>query len=192
MYLAARLVTARSIFRGMTFMKKQAAMIAICAALLMSVAAAGCTSSTSPSPSAATTANASSHAATANSSSHAVTASATVSATPTATPTPTVSATPTVTTTPSPSGGTAGFTIVYIYEPGCPYCAAFQNTSSYAQLQQTGVMQSVPSTDTSTVQNYHVTAYPTVVLLKNGVQVGSNWVYPNIDTTAILAQINAG
>jgi hypothetical protein len=52
-------------------------------------------------------------------------------------------------------------------------------------------MQSVPSTDTSMVAAYHVTAYPTVVLLKNGVEVGS-WVYANIDTTAILAQINAG
>ncbi|MGZ4913821.1 MAG: hypothetical protein ACXV3T_02720 [Halobacteriota archaeon] len=68
----------------MTFMKKQAAMIAICAALLMCVAAAGCTSSTSPSPNAAATANSSSHAATANSPSHAAAASATVTGTPTA------------------------------------------------------------------------------------------------------------
>ncbi|MGB9370829.1 MAG: hypothetical protein WCB79_02700 [Halobacteriota archaeon] len=72
-------------------MKKQAAMIAICAALLMCVAAAGCTSSTSPSPNAAATANSSSHAATANSSSHAATANssshaATASATVPATP----------------------------------------------------------------------------------------------------------
>ena len=153
-------------------MKKQAAMIAICAALLVCVAAAGCTSSTSSS------ANAS---ATATSSSQATTPSAT------ATPTPSATATPTA----SPSVGTAGFTVLYIYEPGCPYCAAFENTSSYAQLQNTGLMQRVPSTDTSTVQLYKVTAYPTVVLLKNGVEVGS-WVYPNIDTTAILAQINAG
>jgi hypothetical protein len=64
-------------------MKKQAAMIAICASLLMCVAAAGCTSSTSPSPSAA---------ATANSSSRAATASANVTVAPAATATPTAKA----------------------------------------------------------------------------------------------------
>jgi hypothetical protein len=53
-------------------------------------------------------------------------------------------------------------------------------------------MQSIPSTDASAVAQYHVTAYPTVILLKNGVEVGNNWVYPNIDASAILAQINAG
>jgi hypothetical protein len=118
MYLAARLVTARSIFRGMTFMKKQAAMIAICAALLMSVAAAGCTSSTSPSPSASVTATSSSHAATAS-----VTATPTPIASVTATPTPIASATATLTPTATPTPGSAGHATVSAL-PGCPYCAA--------------------------------------------------------------------
>ncbi|HYC20789.1 MAG TPA: hypothetical protein VEF35_09310 [Candidatus Bathyarchaeia archaeon] len=80
-------------------MKKQAAMIAICAALLICVAAAGCTSSTSPSPNAAATANSSSHAATANSSSHAATASATAKASPSATGSPSAKASPSATPT---------------------------------------------------------------------------------------------
>ena len=91
-------------------MKKQPAMIAICAALLVCVAAAGCTSSTSSSPNASATANSSSQAATA-------------SATPTPTPTP----------TPPPTH----LTVLFFYEPDCPYCQALESTTSFHQLENT-------------------------------------------------------
>ena len=95
-------------------MKKQAAIIAICAVLLMCVAAAGCTSSTSPSPSASAAAN----------SSKAATASATA--------TPTAAATPTATPAPTATPGSAGHATVSAL-PGCPYCE-----SAIANLQAQG------------------------------------------------------
>ena len=167
-------------------MKKQAAMIAICAALLLCVAAAGCTSTTSSSPNAS---------AAANSSSQTTTAAATATPTPTATATPTASptatATPTAAPTASPSGGTAVATVLYFHEIGCPYCAAFESTPSYAQLLKTGLVQSVLSTDTSMIQQYGVKSYPTVILLNSSGNVVGTYVNPT-DATAILAQINAG
>ena len=80
--------------------------------------------------------------------------------------------------------------MLYFHEIGCPYCAAFESTSSYAQLAQYSGFSPVLSTDTSAVQQYGVATYPTVVLLKNGAVVGT-YVSP-ADATAILAQISAG
>jgi len=163
-------------------MKKQLAMIAICAALLMCVAAAGCTSSTSSSPNAS---------AAANSSTQVTTASATPTPTPTAsatpTPTPTASATPTP--TPTASAGTAGLTLYYVHEIGCPFCAEFESTSGYTQLQNTGIMQPVLSTD-SVAHQFGVTSYPTVILVNQQGTILGRWTYP-IDTAAVLAAISA-
>ncbi len=148
-------------------MKKQAAMIAICAALLVCVAAAGCTSSTS-SPNAP---------ATQNSSSHAATAAATVAATPTATPTPA-------------SGLPAGYKIYYFYEEGCPYCEAFSQTSDYARLAAQPGFTPVVSTNAAVAQQLGVTVsgYPTVVLVNSNGAVVGTWEYPNISAATIFAQ----
>ena len=141
-------------------MKKQAAIIAICAALLVCVAAAGCTSSTS-SPNASATANSSSQAA--------------ASATPTPTPTP----------TPPPTH----LTVLFFYEPDCPYCQALEGTTSFHQLENTSRVTVTPiQSYTSTLTDqYNVTTIPTLILLNNGHQVG-RWVAPS-DASAINARI---
>jgi thiol-disulfide isomerase/thioredoxin len=143
-------------------MKKQPAMIAICAALLVCVAAAGCTSSTS-SPNASATANSSSQAATA-------------SATPTPTPTPTP---PT------------HLTVLFFYEPDCPYCQALESTASFHQLENTRRVTVTPiQSYTSTLTDqYNVTTIPTLILLNNGHEVG-RWVAPS-DASAINARITS-
>ena len=142
-------------------MKKQPAMIAICAALLVCVAAAGCTSSTS-SPNASATANSSSQAATAT-------------ATPTPTPTP----------TPPPTH----LTVLFFYEPDCPYCHALESTSSFHQLENTSRVTVTPiQSYTSTLTDqYNVTTIPTLILLNNGHELG-RWVAP-ADASAINARI---
>ncbi|MGA3198349.1 MAG: hypothetical protein ABSD89_02980 [Halobacteriota archaeon] len=173
-------------------MKKQLAMIAICAALLMCVAAAGCTSSTSSSPNASAAANSSTQVTTASATpTPTPTASATPTPTPTAsatpTPTPTASATPTP--TPTASAGTAGLTLYYVHEIGCPFCAEFESTSGYTQLQNTGIMQPVLSTD-SVAHQFGVTSYPTVILVNQQGTILGRWTYP-IDTAAVLAAISA-
>ena len=143
-------------------MKKQPAMIAICAALLVCVAAAGCTSSTS-SPNASATANSSSQAATA-------------SATPTPTPTPTP---PT------------HLTVLFFYEPDCPYCQALESTASFHQLENTRRVTVTPiQSYTSTLTDqYNVRTIPTLILLNNGHEVG-RWVAPS-DASAINARITS-
>ena len=141
-------------------MKKQPAMIAICAALLVCVAAAGCTSSTS-SPNASATANSSSQAATAT-------------ATPTPTPTP-----------PPPTH----LTVLFFYEPDCPYCQALESTTSFHQLENTSRVTVTPiQSYTSTLTDqYNVTTIPTLILLNNGHELG-RWVAP-ADASAINARI---
>ena len=137
-------------------MKKQLAMVAICAALLMCVAAAGCTSSTSSSPNAS---------AAANSSSQAATAAATATPTPTATPTA------------SPSGGATSLTVLFFYDPSCPHCQAIegqvQNIPTY------GGKVTVQWVDTTTTAGYNeLTSYggstiPQFVILNGGSAVWS-------------------
>jgi len=141
-------------------MKKQAAMIAICGALLICVAAAGCTSSTSSSPNASAAANSSSQ-------------------------TTTASATPTPTPTPPP----AHLTVLFFYEPDCPYCQALESTTSFHQLENTSKVTVTPieSYTSSLTDQYNVTTIPTLILLNNGHEVG-RWVAPT-DASAINARI---
>ncbi len=140
-------------------MKKQAAMIAICAALLVCVAAAGCTSSTS-SPTASATPNSSSQ-----------TATATATPTPTPTPPPT------------------HLTVLFFYEPDCPYCQALESTASFHQLENTSKVTVTPiqSYTSSLTDQYNVTTIPTLILLNNGHEV-ARWVAPT-DAGAINARI---
>jgi len=156
--------------------QKQAAMLAVCAILLFCIAAAGCTSSTSPSP-------------------NATNASSTTTSTqaPSASAAPTSSSSPTVTASPTQNGsggGSAGFTVLFFYEPGCPYCAALESTSSFAQLQTKVPVQWTVSATSPLTDQYGVTSDPTLILLKNGTEVG-RWVDAT-DATGALAQINAG
>ena len=156
--------------------QKQAAMLAVCAILLFCIAAAGCTSSTSPSPNAT---NASSTTTSAQS--------------PSASAAPTSSSSPTATASPTQNGsggGSAGFTVLFFYEPGCPYCAALESTSSFAQLQTKVPVQWTVSATSPLTDQYGVTSDPTLILLKNGTEVG-RWVDAT-DATGALAQINAG
>ena len=156
--------------------QKQAAMLAVCAILLFCIAAAGCTSSTSPSPNAT------------NASSTTTSAQA-----PSASAAPTSSSSPTVTASPTQNGsggGSAGFTVLFFYEPGCPYCAALESTSSFAQLQTKVPVQWTVSATSPLTDQYGVTSDPTLILLKNGTEVG-RWVDAT-DATGALAQINAG
>ncbi len=156
--------------------QKQAAMLAVCAILLFCIAAAGCTSSTSPSP-------------------NATNASSTTTSTqaPSASAAPTSSSSPTATASPTQNGsggGSAGFTVLFFYEPGCPYCAALESTSSFAQLQTKVPVQWTVSATSPLTDQYGVTSDPTLILLKNGTEVG-RWVDAT-DATGALAQINAG
>lgn len=156
--------------------QKQAAMLAVCAILLFCIAAAGCTSSTSPSP-------------------NATNASSTTTSTqaPSASAAPTSSSSPTATASPTQNGsggGSAGFTVLFFYEPGCPYCAALESTSSFAQLQTKVPVQWTVSATSPLTDQYGVTSDPTLILLKNGTEIG-RWVDAT-DATGALAQINAG
>lgn len=151
-------------------------MLAVCAILLFCIAAAGCTSSTSPSP-------------------NATNASSTTTSTqaPSASAAPTSSSSPTATASPTQNGsggGSAGFTVLFFYEPGCPYCAALESTSSFAQLQTKVPVQWTVSATSPLTDQYGVTSDPTLILLKNGYEVG-RWVDAT-DATGALAQINAG
>jgi len=155
--------------------QKQAAMLAVCAILLFCIAAAGCTSSTSPSPNAT------------NASSTTTSAQA-----PSASAAPTSSSSPTATASPTQNGsggGSAGFTVLFFYEPGCPYCAALESTSSFAQLQTKVPVQWTVSATSPLTDQYGVTSDPTLILLKNGTEIG-RWVDAT-DATGALAQINA-
>jgi len=143
-------------------MKKQAAMIAICAALLMCVAAAGCTSSTSSSS---------------NATNVSTTTTSAQASTSTMTPSASASATP-------PS-----LTVLFFYDPSCPYCIALENTPSFHQLENTSKVtftQIVSATSPLTDQ-YNVTTDPTLILLNHGTEVG-RWVDAT-DATGINAQI---
>jgi len=167
--------------------KKRTATLVVCAVLLFCVIAAGCTGPTaSPAPS---TANNSSTKtiSKATSSVQAVTPTATPSATPSTTPSATPSTTPSAPTTITP---TTGFSVLFFYEPGCPHCANLENSASFAQLQNKVPVQWISSADTQLNNQYGVSSWPTMILLKNGVQVQS--FVGDEDATGILARINAG
>jgi thiol-disulfide isomerase/thioredoxin len=163
--------------------KKRTATLAVCAVLLFCVIAAGCTGPTaSPTPSTANNSSTKTISSKATSSVNAVTPTATPTDTPSATPSGTPSATPT--TTP-----TTGFSVLFFYEPGCPHCANLENSASFAQLQNKVPVQWI-SSDTQLNNQYGVSSWPTMILLKNGVNVQS--FVGDEDATAILARINAG
>jgi protein-disulfide isomerase len=179
-------------------MKKQLAMVAICAALLMCVAAAGCTSSTSSSPNASAAANSSSQAATAL-----ATATPAASATPTptvtpaasATPTPTVtpaaSATPTPTATSPPSGGLTSLTVLFFYDPNCTHCQAIEPQVPTTSTDGGRVSwQWIDSVTSPLTDQYGVTTVPTFVFLSGGSQVGSPVVAPT-STAPVNAEISS-
>ena len=156
--------------------KKRTATLAVCAVLLFCVIAAGCTGPTaSPTPS------------TANNSSTNTISSKAISSVNAVTPTATPSATPSATSTITP---TTGFSVLFFYEPGCPHCANLENSASFAQLQNKVPVQWISSADTQQNNQYGVNSWPTMILLKNGVQVQS--FVGDEDATGILARINAG
>jgi len=98
---------------------------------------------------------------------------------PSPTPTPTPTATP-----------TSAFSVFYFHEIGCPYCAKLEASSSFAQLLNKVPVHRFLSTDTQTNKQFGVNNYPTLILLKNGVEVMRRSGEGAADD--ILARINAG
>ena len=172
--------------------KKRTATLAVCAVLLFCVIAAGCTGPTaSPTPSTANNSSTKTISSKATSSVNAVTPTATPTDTPLATPSGTPSATPSGTPSATPTTTpTTGFSVLFFYEPGCPHCANLENSASFAQLQNNVPVQWISSADTQLNNQYGVSSWPTMILLKNCVQVQS--FVGDEDATGILARINAG
>ena len=79
--------------------------------------------------------------------------------TPSSTPTPTPSSTPTASPTPN-GGGSASFTVLFFYEPGCPYCAALESTFSFQQLQNKVPVQWIVSGQSPLTNQYGVNDRP--------------------------------
>jgi thioredoxin-related protein len=105
----------------------------------------------------------------------------------TASSTPSASATPKPTPTPTPPP--AHLTVLFFYEPDCPYCQALESTTSFHQLENTSKVTVTPieSYTSSLTDQYNVTTIPTLILLNNGHEVG-RWVAPT-DASAINARI---
>lgn len=78
--------------------------------------------------------------------------------------------------------GTAGLTLQLFYRPDCPYCQALEPQITQLQLTYAGkvTVQWIVSTG----------EVPTLVLFKNGAQVGGPWVNPGT-TAPITAQIDS-
>ena len=104
---------------------------------------------------------------------------------PTASSTPSASVTPTPTPTPPPTH----LTVLFFYEPDCPYCQALESTASFHQLENTSKVTVTPieSYTSSLTDQYNVTTIPTLILLNNGHEV-ARWVAPT-DASAINARI---
>ena len=104
----------------------------------------------------------------------------------TASSTPSASATPTPTPTPTPP---AHLTVLFFYEPDCPYCQALESTTSFHQLENTSKVTVTPieSYTSPLTDQYNVTTIPTLILLNNGHEV-SRYVDPT-DASAVNAQI---
>ncbi|MFZ0926612.1 MAG: thioredoxin family protein [Halobacteriota archaeon] len=105
----------------------------------------------------------------------------------TASSTPSASATPKPTPTPTPPP--THLTVLFFYEPDCPYCQALESTTSFHQLENTSKVTVTPieSYTSSLTDQYNVTTIPTLILLNNGHEVG-RWVAPT-DASAINARI---
>jgi thioredoxin-like negative regulator of GroEL len=80
-------------------------------------------------------------------------------------------------------------TVLFFYEPNCPYCQALESTRSFHQLENTSKVTviSIQSYTNSLTGQYNVTTSPTLILLNNGHEVG-RWVAPT-DASAINARI---
>jgi hypothetical protein len=171
-----------SLRRGVILTKKRTAALAVCAILLFCVIAAGCSGpNASPTPS------------TDNNSTTKATSSKVSVSTQGATPSPpatitspTPSAIPIASNSPS-SGGTAGYSVLFYYLPNCSHCAALESSPSFQQL-QSEVPVSWILWDGSNGNG--VAATPTLILLKNGVEV-NRWVGVE-DATGVLAYIHGG
>jgi thiol-disulfide isomerase/thioredoxin len=105
----------------------------------------------------------------------------------TASSTPSASVTPKPTPTPTPPP--THLTVLFFYEPDCPYCQALESTTSFHQLENTSKVTVTPiESYTSTLTDqYNVTTIPTLILLNNGHEIG-RWVAPT-DASAINARI---
>jgi hypothetical protein len=93
---------------------------------------------------------------------------------------------PTASNSPS-AGGTAGYSVLFYYLPNCSHCAALESSPSFQQLQNE-VPVSWILWDGSNGNG--VSATPTLILLKNGVEV-NRWVGVE-DATGVLEYIHAG
>jgi len=82
-------------------------------------------------------------------------------------------------------------TVLFFYEPDCPYCQALESTTSFHQLENTSRVTVTPiqSYTSSLTDQYNVTTIPTLILLNNGHEVG-RWVAPS-DASAINARITS-
>ncbi len=163
-------------------MKRQIALIIVCAALGLCVFTAGCsgpTASPTPSPSGRSLAG----------------GSTAQVVTPSVTPAP--SATSASPTTPSglPSRGSApGLTLIFFYRPTCPKCQATEPIIKQLETNYTGkiLVQRVNDDDPTNEQlinQNRVSIVPAVLLLKDGVEV-QRWVYP-IEYAAVAGQIDS-
>jgi len=105
----------------------------------------------------------------------------------TASSAPSASVTPKPTPTPTPPP--THLTVLFFYEPDCPYCQALESTTSFHQLENTSKVTVTPiQSYTSTLTDqYNVTTIPTLILLNNGHEIG-RWVAPT-DASAINARI---
>ncbi len=164
-------------------MKKQIALAAVCAALAICVFTAGCTSPTASSPSASPSP--------ATSTAQVLTPSASRTS-PSVTPTPSVTLTPTPASSSLPSGGSAsGLTLLFFYRPTCPKCQATEPIINQLQTNYGGklTVQRINDDENADLASQNrVSIVPTVILMKNGVEV-QRWVYP-IDYAAVAGQIN--
>jgi len=164
-------------------MKKRIILIAVCAALALCVLTAGCSGPTaSPKPSA--------------SSASSKGASTGQDITPSA-------SAPTVAPSRSPSGGSAqGLTLMFFYRPTCPKCQATEPYINQLQGRYAGkvTVQRLNDDDPASadlISQYRITEVPTVLLVKNGVEV-HRWIGQQNDVSAadmaaqIDGQLNGG
>ena len=108
-------------------------------------------------------------------------------ATPTATPT----STPTPTPKPTPKPTPPHLTVLFFYEPNCPYCEALQPNVTKLETTYAGKVpvERVQSYTNELTDQYNVTTSPTLILLNNGHEVG-RWVGVT-STTGISAKISS-
>ncbi len=84
---------------------------------------------------------------------------------------------------------------MFFYRPTCPKCAATEPIITQLQTQYAGKVSVVRINDddgasADVISQNRVTIVPTVILLKNGVEV-QRWVYPIADASVIAGQIDS-